>query len=245
MFSYLYIMYNCKIVNIVWIDRGILLIIIYYIIKYYNKLIYKNIIIQNKNYRNILSLLFFKLKFKKFTKHRKNNFYFNIRQTIYNKNIFINYIKNYEYVNANKIRLIPWYDSNDPIISFRYNKNRKLYINDDINYIRSFSLCKRANINNTYWDIYIEHLIFNKYYQLFGINIYSIFNNYLLSEYIYSNLYNKFEYPRIYYNEKSLVNIESDKKKSDNNILKIDNDNFNLLIELFNKKIDIINNILY
>jgi hypothetical protein len=84
-------------INIIWIDRGIILTIIYYILKYYKKILNKNIIINNHIYREFVSFLFPKLKFSKFEKHKSNNFYFNIRERIKDQDIFIDYLKNYTY----------------------------------------------------------------------------------------------------------------------------------------------------
>ena len=85
--------YNeCKIVNVVWIERGILITIIYYILKKYKILLDKILIIDNKRYCKFLKIIFPELKFKTFKKHSSNNFYFNIRKIIKNQDIIIDYL---------------------------------------------------------------------------------------------------------------------------------------------------------
>jgi hypothetical protein len=66
---------QCKIINIVWIDRGIILTLIYYICKKYNDIYNKTIIINNKIYRKFLKYIFPQLKFKPYSNHNNNNFY--------------------------------------------------------------------------------------------------------------------------------------------------------------------------
>ena len=117
---------NCNLVNTIWIDKGIVIILIYYIMKYYNKLKKKIIIIKNYKYINICKILFTKLNFMTYKIHDSNNFYFNIRHIIYNQDIIIDYINNYDnFINTNKINLIPWYDMNDPLITYKYSYNKK------------------------------------------------------------------------------------------------------------------------
>ena len=116
---------NCKLVNIVWIERGIILSLISYIIDNYIKLLEKTIIIDNKNYRHFLSIIFNRLKFKEFTKHKSHYFYFNVRKIIKDQDIIIDYLNNNEFVYADKINLVPWYDMNDPLIIYE-RKDDKL-----------------------------------------------------------------------------------------------------------------------
>ena len=111
--------YNYK--NIIWIDRGILIIIIDYINKTYYKLLDKIIIINNKYYRQALKILFPNLKFSKFLFHNNNNFYFNIFNIIYNKDIIIDYLHNYnKYIPTYKICFVPWNNLNNNFILFKY-----------------------------------------------------------------------------------------------------------------------------
>ena len=79
--NYGIINYNYKLVNIVWTDKGIKLMIIYNILKYYNKLKKKYIIIDNKDYRLFCRFMFPELIFKKFNINNidhTDNFYFKL-----------------------------------------------------------------------------------------------------------------------------------------------------------------------
>jgi hypothetical protein len=195
---------NCKLINIVWIDRGIILTILTYILKYYELLHNKIIIINIKFYRLFFKILFPKLKFKKYKKHSSNNFYFNIRTIIKKQNIIIDYLSNYnKYVKTTKINLVPWYDLNDPLIVYEYNKNKKIKLKKFISFIDKFSLCKRANYFNQHiWDTVIENKIIQNYNKkLNNTNqkyLFDFINKYL-NKYIF--LTNN---PQIYYIEKPI-----------------------------------------
>jgi len=196
---------QCKIINIVWIDRGIILTLIYYICKKYNDIYNKTIIINNKIYRKFLKYIFPQLKFKPYSNHNNNNFYFNIRQIIKNQDIIIDYINNYdEFINTKKIKFIPWYDMNDVLIAYEYNLNNKISIEPYLIFLNKFKCYRgnyisfKQNIYNQYniWDLFIENQIFIKY-QKYNYNKINI--KYLLDEFInpkYTHINNK---PKIYY----------------------------------------------
>ena len=192
--------YNeCKIINIVWIERGILITIIYYILKKYIMLLNKIIIIDNIKYCKFLKIIFPKLKFNIFNKHNDNNFYFNIRKIIRNQDIIIDYLANYsKIINTKKISLLPWYDMNDPIIIYQFNSKNKIKIKKYKYFIINFSQCKRGNYYNKIWDAFIESTILYKYVK-FNKNInfhylFNMINNFLKSTYAYT-----IERPKIYY----------------------------------------------
>jgi hypothetical protein len=202
----------CVLVNIVWIDRGIKLAIFYNIIKYYDIILNKIIIIDNKNYRKFAQNLFPNLHFSQYTNHKRNNFYFNIRQIIRKQDIFIDYLNNYEkYINTNKIILVPWYDMNDPLITFIYNKNLKIKIKNYINFITNFSKCRRGNyFDNDIWDIVMEKIVFKNYIKFYHdkniVNMYQKFNLLIKREISINN--KLIEYPILYYlknNPNSLI----------------------------------------
>jgi hypothetical protein len=181
---------NCKIVNIIWIDRGILLSIMSFIIDNYTKLLDKILIINNKPYRNFLRIIFNKLVFSQYKSVNKKNFYFNIRQIIKNQDVIIDYLQNYtDYIYSDKINLIPWYDMNDPIILYEKNKktNNKLDIEKYKLYIKNFSSCRRGNYNNTTWDLLMERYIFikyNKFNYKFSLNYtFNLLNKFILNNY--------------------------------------------------------------
>lgn len=201
---------QCNMINIVWIDRGIILTIIYYILKKYDILLKKTIIINNLRYINFLKILFPKLKFDKFKKHKSTNFYFNIRNIIKYQDIIIDYLDNYdEIINTNKISLIPWFDMNDILISYEYKASNKLNINNLKIFIKNFSNCRRSNYNQQIWDIFIENYILQKYLSFDkNTNISSFlnfFNNFIKSNYTDTVIY----YPKIYYINNPTPNIPS------------------------------------
>ena len=65
---------NYNYINIVWIERGIILSIIEYIVDSYGLFTNKNIIIEDKRYRRILRDIFPRLSFSKYDGHKSNNF---------------------------------------------------------------------------------------------------------------------------------------------------------------------------
>ena len=67
---------NYNYINVVWIERGIILTITEYIIDNYGLFIEKNIIIEDKRYRRILREIFPRLSFWKYIGHESKNFYF-------------------------------------------------------------------------------------------------------------------------------------------------------------------------
>jgi hypothetical protein len=154
---------KCSLMSMVWIDRGIILTLIYQLVKNYKSIVNKKIIINNPEYRSFLSILFPDLVFRKYDQHNKNNFYFNIRQIIKKQDIIIDYLVNYnDSVNTKKVSLIPWYDMNDPIIIYKYsNNNLPVYKTKD--FIDNFSKYRRCTYDNQLWDAVIEYQIILRY----------------------------------------------------------------------------------
>jgi hypothetical protein len=176
---------NCNIVNTVWIDKGIILTVLYYLIKKYNKLLNKKIIIEITRYRILFKILFPKLNFYSFEKDDKNNFYFNIRKIIKKQDVIIDYINNYDYIiQASKIKLVPWFDMNDILISYIYNEKEKLYLDKYLNFIINFNKCRRGNYNNEIYDKYIENKIFEQYLNFNNKFTTNDLNN-IIDKYIY------------------------------------------------------------
>jgi hypothetical protein len=224
---------QCKMINIVWIERGILLTLIYLIIKKYNFLKKKKIIINNNRYIILLKLFFPDLKFSVFKKHKSKNFYFNIRNIIKKQDIIIDYINNYnDIINTKKISLIPWFDLNDILILYNYDKNEQLYIKKYVKFIKNFSYYKRCNYHNMLWDIYVENYIFKKYNKFNkNINIYiNYFNNFIKSNYTNTVI----EIPKIYYINRFITQNKLNTKIIENE------DKLNELIDLINDKINIL-----
>ena len=142
------------------------------------------------------------------------------------------------FINTKKISLIPWFDLNDILILYKYDKNEKLYINKHIKFIKKFSYHKRCNYNNMLWDIYVENYIFKKYKNFNkNINIYiNYFNNFIKSNYTNTVI----EIPKIYYIDRFIT--QSNNELTSNNIE--NEDKLNELINLINEKFNIINNII-
>jgi hypothetical protein len=208
---------KCKIVNTVWIERGIILTILYYLIKKYNLIINKIIIIENAKYRILFKLLFPKLIFEKYEKDNKKNFYFNIRKIIKKQDIIIDYINNYDdFINTSKIKLVPWFDMNDILVSYIYNSNKKMNIDKYLNFIINFNKCRRGDYYNNIYDNIMEHKIFNLYLKNNkNININNL--NYIINKYIkgnYTNTVNNYVIPlqeqKIYNVSTNLINDKID-----------------------------------
>ena len=194
---------NCKIVNIVWIDRGIILSIMYFILKYYDELIDKIIIITEDMYRIFIKSLFPKLKIEDFKKHRSNNFYFNIRKIIKNQDIVIDFVKNYKHlINTSKIYLVPWYNMYDPLIAYRIDNKQIKKTDKYKEFINNFSKCSRANYLNNIWDVLMENKImvsYNKFNPIITLtNQVNLFNHFIKTNYQYLT-YPSMQYPKIFY----------------------------------------------
>jgi len=230
---------DCKIINIVWPDRGILLSIIVYIIKFYDNLLEKIIIIDNKRYRKFLRKLFTEFKFSKFVQHDEKNFYFNIRTIIKKQDVIIDYLANYEtYINASTLSFVPWYDMNDPLIIYKYNQDKKLLASVYKKFIKKFSLCRRGNYNGYPWDAVLETYILNmykKYMKKQNINhLLHLLNKTLESEYTNTVNYKNILYPYII----------KEKQEITKNSTQQNNDNIDELIKLISEKINSINNLI-
>ena len=180
---------NLKIDNFIWLDRGIKLTIIYMLYSRYKYIKYKNIIINNKNFRNFAKLMFPELSILKYDKKISDPFYFNIRHIIKKQDIIIDYIKNYDNsIFTKKISLVPWYDINDPLIVYKYNKKYNININKYKDFINIFSKSRKENYNNNIsWDRYTENIILNLYNNKYNTNIIIKFNSYVLNDYTIIN----------------------------------------------------------
>lgn len=192
--------FKCNMVNMVWVDRGIILTIIKFITKFYGEIMNKNIYIENDMYRNIISKIFRNMSFT--NKVGKNTFYFNIRKIIKKQDIVIDHIKNnIGFINGSSFMLVPYYDNNDPLIAYKYSKKDKKDVNLILKSTNSFSRCGRGNYNNTIWDFYIEYYIINKYCKFFNNskcnNVIKFINSYLNHTYFRVR---KYKYVPIYFN---------------------------------------------
>lgn len=187
---------NCNTVNIVWIERGLIIIIIYNILKNYNKLKNKKIYLSNKKLIVFFSYIFSELKFIDTFTNKKNIYIFNIRNSIYNSGVVIDYLSNYsDFIPTDKIWLVPYYDMNDPLIMFEYNLNKKLNVQIYDEHFKQFSNCHRGNYMNKglIWDILFENYVIKKA-DTFGIKkLYFLINNFVNSK--YTDTIKTFYYP--------------------------------------------------
>ena len=180
---------NFKTENIIWLDKGIKLTIIYILYSQYKYIKYKNIIIDNKNFRNFAKSMFPELSILKNNKKIIDPFYFNIRYIIKKQDIIIDHIKNYDKsILTKKISLVPWYDMNDPLIVYKYNKKYNIDVDKYKNFINNFSKFRRENYsNNILWDKYTENTILNLYNKKYNTDIVTKFNNHIIKDYTIIN----------------------------------------------------------
>ena len=236
---------KCKLINIVWIERGILLTIMSYILKKYNMLLTKIIIVENDRCRDFLKILFPTHNFQKFVAHNLNNFYFNVRKIIYYQDIIIDYVANCEdTLHAKKINLVPWYDMNDMLIYYKIDNSKKLSLSMLMPKLKFFSKCTRGNFYGYTWDAYVEANIIQKYMKInkkINANVLlQLINNFLLKEYtaIPTTIQNITEYPQIYYS------VDNSNAKNEIKKIQVENDqNLNELINLITNKLAILNDI--
>lgn len=106
-----------------YIQKSIILSIMRYINKKYNKLKDKNLIIKNKLYRDILKNIYPTLKIIK--KDNKNGFNINIFDSK-DSGIIINYLYNYDVIEGKHIFIIPFIQNSNPLIFYEINKKKKI-----------------------------------------------------------------------------------------------------------------------
>ena len=193
---------NCKEVNIVWVERGIVVILIYMIIKNYSSLKNKVIYISNKNLKVFFSYIFSELQFTDSDKNTKKIYYLNVRKNIRKSGINIDYLINYDStIPTKKIWLVPYYDRNDPLILYEYDEKSKLDVKEYQNIINKFGKCERGNYknNNVIWDIMFENSVLEKAKKFGKNNLFSLINKFLKSN--YTNTIDKIYYPLLGYDE--------------------------------------------
>ena len=150
-------------------NKGILLALLYFILKKYKHLINLKIKINLSKYQKILKLLFSDLKF---SSSEKDTFNININ-TKEQGDLNITYINFLEEIKANKIYIVPWFDGDNPLIMFM-KSNKIQNINEINKKIVDWHNCSRTqplalgpidiphNKFNNY-DEFIENNILNKY----------------------------------------------------------------------------------
>ena len=141
-------------------NKGILLALLYFILKKYKHLINLKIKINLSKYQKILKLLFSDLKF---SSSEKDTFNININ-TKEQGDLNITYINFLEEIKANKIYIVPWFDGDNPLIMFM--KSKKIQnINEIHKKIVDWHNCSRTQSHNKFnnYDEFIENNILNKY----------------------------------------------------------------------------------
>jgi len=99
--------------------------------------------------------------------------------------LIINNLNNLKVINAKKVRLLPWYDKDNPIVMFRYNKNKKYNINklrdnlDNFSEHERFLIHNYGNIVEQYynlrnWDTNMEYNILARYIQYHNYDIMAV-----------------------------------------------------------------------
>jgi hypothetical protein len=141
-------------------NKGILLALLYFILKKYKHLINLKIKINLSKYQKILKLLFSDLKF---SSSKKDTFKININ-TKEQGDLNITYINFLEEIKANKIYIVPWFDGDNPLIMFM--KSKKIQNINEVNKkIVDWHNCSRTQLYNKFnnYDEFIENSILNKY----------------------------------------------------------------------------------
>jgi len=246
---------NCKEVNLVWVERGIIVIMIYIILKNYDSYKNKKIYISNKNLNVFFSYIFDKLTFVDDIKC-KDVLIFNIRKEVKKEGVTIDYLSNYDnYVPTNKIWLVPYYDMNDPLILFEHSKYGRLDVDIFEEKFKNFSSCERGNYMNKgiIWDVLFENCVIEKA-RKFGIdNLYFIINNFVKNK--YTNTIERIYYPFMGFNEtkkepsinltiknQETNKVEQEKHTEEKKIIKNDyEERLEKLIDIMNEKIIKIN----
>jgi len=177
-----------KIINIKWEERSIILGLIYYIVRHYEKMMMKYIYIKEIKIRAFLSFIFKNMDFT----DNKDEAEFIVRiKNIKVGNLNINNINNISKISIKKFYILPWYDSDNPLIMWtpgdrvltrkwlKHNIAKTTLVRNEPhgepNYITSLS----RNI----WDSQIEYNILSMYSSLYKLDIYYIYNlltNFLL-----------------------------------------------------------------
>jgi hypothetical protein len=174
-------------------EKSIIIGIIYYILKNIKKIQNTGIFIKNNIIRLIIQKLFPNLNIidtfikSSYCIHiRTNNLFSNC------SNIYIDYLKNYnKYICSNKVKLLPWFDIDDPIILYEYNKKYKYNVSKITKKILNITLNRYRD--GILWDTITQNYIFSLYekydktinYKKILKKIFKQKNNYYDGNYIY------------------------------------------------------------
>jgi hypothetical protein len=197
-------MHNLNEYNLIWEEKGIILGIIYYVLRHFKKITQINI--KDRQYRNVLRDLFPSLIITKNYDYSRPS-YLNIyikTNTTKNDSLILNNINNIDKIQTKKKNffLLPWFNIDNPIIMFKVNEKKdKRDINKIIKKISSFNKNRISyyiigqlpiisyTCNIIFWDIYMEYQILEQYckYTLDDVDdvykyLTKIFNSYKCAE---------------------------------------------------------------
>ncbi len=169
----------------IWEDKSIIIGIFVYLIKYHDilKKYRRRVVIDNFPYRNIIQFFFFDLKIRKQNKpHYKKPLIINIKNVRDEGSIYINNINNFRDLNSKKIRILPWYDLDNPVVIFEKMENYERdvdIVKKDITYFTKYIRRLPTGIRGStkgncivdIWDAYYEikilDLFVKKYKRIF------------------------------------------------------------------------------
>lgn len=186
---------KCVKINFSWENKGILLGLIFYILKRYNFFRKRLISIDNHKLKNILAYLFNDLDFV----NDGAKFHINVKNSE-RDGVVINNINNLSQVQAKRVYLLPWYDKDNAIVMYFHNPAHTYDINKFKQEVKAFSKCDRGKnygargfIGNCYgmnvWDNYAEYAILSQYaakFPMFDVVIlYKLISDYLINDICY------------------------------------------------------------
>ncbi len=189
---------KCPKINFTWENKGIVLGIIYYILKRYNKLENQRVGLDNKKLRILLSSLFTRIDFTK----KGVGFTINVKNSK-REGLVINNLNNLSDVRTKKIYLLPWYDKDNPTVMYFHRPEQVYDLGKFVNDTKKFSRCDRTKsyirqnfVNSCYglniWDTDVEFSILDAYVRKFRnfdvATLYKLISDYLASDMCYAKV---------------------------------------------------------
>lgn len=264
--------------DLIWEEKGIVIGIINFLLNSIHKI--KRVYIEDQFYYKIIKFLFPVLKVRdKFNDDDKRGINICIKTISNGKDgyLILNNINNINKIKTKKRNffLLPWFNSHNPIIMFKYDDTMKeMNINKIKMRVVKFNKKRLLNIINgqlplftyrcgiLFWDIFIEYYILKKYAIFFNIDVNSIsdylyrkINSFNCSSYIQQKIIPIYipyiDVKKQYHAIKKcdiLNDIQIKNKKDDRTHAKGDiqiHDFLSKFMNTANNKISIMNNILY
>jgi len=153
---------------------GILLSVMHFLLEN-NNLKKSTIVIDHKKYRKLLQELFPDFSFAK----NGNGFSINIKNSNH-RDLVINNVNNLNNIKTDNVHLVPWTESNNPVVMYKYDERQpSKNVKDMISQFRSFS----KDDDNKGWEGRTENKIIERY-----IKQYNKYNKEDLENYLKSNL---------------------------------------------------------